>query len=164
VIARFADVPGFEGPGIQRLREHVVVGESDIPARVITQRSVMGFDETVSRLVSTIESAGLRVFDVIDHAAAATDVGLSLPPTTVVVFGSPAAGTPLMVDHPMLALELPLRILISQDEHRVVHLSYLDPRQLASAFGVAAEKASVLAGPARMIEQADLGEPQPARS
>ena len=130
----------------------------DTLATVVTQRSTARFDDTVSRLVAAIEDAGLRVFDVIDHRAAAIDAGLRLQPTTVVVFGSPAAGTPLMVDHPLLALELPLRVLVTEDEEGQVWLSHLDPHHLAVQFGVAADQAAVLGGPAKMIALAGLAQ------
>jgi uncharacterized protein (DUF302 family) len=123
---------------------------------VVTRASGVSFEESVTRLVSTIEGRGLRVFDVIDHAAAAVDAGLSLRPTRVVVFGSPAAGTPLMVDHPVLALELPLRILVWEDDGGQVWLSYLEPQALAEQFGVPAAQAGVLGGPAGIIEAAGL--------
>ena len=123
---------------------------------VVTRTTTATFDDAVARLTAAIESRGLRVFDVIDHEAAATEAGLSLRPTKVLVFGSPAAGTPLMVDHPLLALELPLRILVWQGDDHQVRLSYLDARVLAERFGVAADQAGPLNGPAVMIDLAGL--------
>ncbi len=79
-------------------------GMADEVPGVTTRTSAATFDDTVAKLTAAIEGRGLRVFDVIDHQAAASEVGLSLRPTRVVVFGGPAAGTPLMVDHPLLAL------------------------------------------------------------
>ncbi len=131
-------------------------GPAEVPG-VVIRSSGAAFDDTVTRLISTIEGRGLRVFDVIDHAAAAVEAGLSLRPTRVVVFGSPAAGTPLMVDHPVLALELPLRILVWQDDDGQTWLSYLEPQALAERFGVPAGQAGVLGGPAGIIEAAELG-------
>ena len=76
----------------------------EVASGVVTVRSARPFAETLAAVVDAITARGLHVFDVIDHRAAATDVGLTLRPTCVVVFGSPVAGTPLMVAHPELAL------------------------------------------------------------
>ena len=121
---------------------------------VVTRLSGTTFTDTLARLVAAIEGQGLRVFDVIDHDAAALDVGLDLRPTRVVIFGSPLAGTPLMVDHPLLALELPLRILVWESEDHQVWLSYLEPRALAAQFGVPPDLAGPLTGPSTIIERA----------
>ena len=61
----------------------------------------------------------MSVFTVIDHAEAAKNAGLTMPPTKVIVFGNPKAGTPLMIKHPVLALDLPLRVLVNQDQSGV---------------------------------------------
>jgi uncharacterized protein (DUF302 family) len=129
---------------------------SEEAADVVTRTTAASFDDAVARLIAAIESRGLRVFDVIDHQAAATEAGLSLRPTRVVVFGGPAAGTPLMVAHPLLALELPLRILVWEGDDHQVRLSYLDAQDLGARFGLAAEETGPLAGPARMIDLAEL--------
>jgi uncharacterized protein (DUF302 family) len=123
---------------------------------VVTRPSGATFEDTLSRLVAAIEDQGLRVFDVIDHEAAAFDVGLDLRPTRVVIFGSPLAGTPLMVDHPLLALELPLRVLVWEGDDHQVWLSYLEPRALADRFSVSPDLAGPLAGPSMIIERAAL--------
>jgi uncharacterized protein (DUF302 family) len=116
--------------------------------------SLLPLEETVSRLVSLIEARGLRLFDVIDHQAAAMEVGLALRPTRVLVFGSPAAGTPLMVDQPLLALELPLRILAWEGTDGRVHLSHLTADALVEQFQLDPAKAAALGGPAALIDEA----------
>src|SRR4051812_10903549 len=78
--------------------------------------SPYGFAETLDRLEATLRAKGIDVFAKIDHAAAATGVGLSMPPTVVLVFGSPRGGTPLMLEQPLLALDLPLRVLVREDD------------------------------------------------
>lgn len=70
------------------------------------------FAETLQRLLDVIEAAGMTVFAQIDHNAAAASVGLSMPPTRVLVFGNPKAGTPLMLEAPPFALDLPLKLLV----------------------------------------------------
>lgn len=82
---------------------------------ILTASSERPVGELVEHLVAWIEQRGARVFAVIDHAAAAAAVGLSLPEATVVIFGNPVAGTPIMLAEPLAALELPLRILIWRD-------------------------------------------------
>jgi uncharacterized protein (DUF302 family) len=126
---------------------------------VASRSSPASFDETVHRLIAAIEDRGLRVFDVIDHRAAAAEVGLRLRPTKVVIFGSPAAGTPLMVDHPTLALELPLRILVWQADDGQVTVNHLDPGVLGEQFGIPAEEQAALAGPGAIVTAA-LGPPE----
>ncbi len=74
------------------------------------------FDATLGRLKEAIGRAGLMLFVEIDHAAGARDVGLTMPPTTVLIYGHPKGGTPLMLAAPAVALDLPLRVLVRQRE------------------------------------------------
>ncbi|MDQ8035296.1 MAG: DUF302 domain-containing protein, partial [Bordetella sp.] len=74
------------------------------------------FTDTLKRLRDTFASKGLTVFATVDHQAAARAAGLSMPPTTVLIYGSPKAGTPLMLAAPDFALALPLRVLVREDE------------------------------------------------
>ncbi len=75
-------------------------------------QSAYSFPETLSRLRTTLEGKGLTIFAAIDHRAAAQSVGLDMPPTTVLIYGNPKGGTPLMLAAPDFALELPLRVLV----------------------------------------------------
>lgn len=68
------------------------------------------FDATLDRLVEAISRSGMTLFARIDHAAGALAMGMPMPPTTVLIYGSPAGGTPLMLAAPLAALELPLRV------------------------------------------------------
>jgi uncharacterized protein (DUF302 family) len=110
---------------------------------VVELRSDRGFDETLARLDEALRARGVTVFARIDHAANAAAVGLSMPPATVTVFGRAEAGTPLMVDAPGLALDLPLRILVRQDAHDVV-VAYHDPTAVVARAGLAPERAAGL--------------------
>jgi uncharacterized protein (DUF302 family) len=78
-------------------------------------RSSASFELTVQQLVAAIETAGMTVFARFDHAAAAAQAGLQMPPTTVLVYGNPKAGTPLMLKAPQFALDLPLKVLVRED-------------------------------------------------
>lgn len=79
--------------------------------------SAFGFDDTIARLRSTLESRGFTIFAAIDHCAAAKSVGLDMPPTTVLIYGNPKGGTPLMLAAPDFALELPLRVLVREGKN-----------------------------------------------
>ena len=81
----------------------------------VEKRSPLPFDVTVERLSRAISGAGLHVFAVIDHAQNARNAGLSMPPSTVLIYGKAEGGTPIMLAHPQSALDLPLRVLIRED-------------------------------------------------
>ncbi len=86
------------------------------PLTVVTKRSPRSVDETVARLVSLCDAKGLKVFAVIDHSGEAAANGLELRQTKVVIFGSPLAGTPVMEAVPGVALDLPLKVLVWDDD------------------------------------------------
>jgi uncharacterized protein (DUF302 family) len=111
-------------------------------------RSHSGFIETVERLDSLLWESSIQVFCRIDHSAEASKVGLALPSTLLVIFGSPKAGTPLMLESPSLALDLPQKALITEDEHGAVWVTYNSAQYLrerhhlssgSSAFAALAE-------------------------
>jgi uncharacterized protein (DUF302 family) len=81
---------------------------------IIEQVSSLPFDDTLSRLEAAITRAGMTIFCRIDHAANARDSGLSMPPTTVLIYGSPKGGTPIMLAAPAAALDLPLHVLVRE--------------------------------------------------
>jgi uncharacterized protein (DUF302 family) len=89
----------------------------------------------LSRLLDSIAGRGLAVFAQFDHAAAAREVGMDLAPETVVVFGNPRAGTPLMKSDPRIGLELPLRIVLWETDGETM-IGYNDPRELADVYVV----------------------------
>jgi len=101
----------------------------------VTMASPWTVDETVERLEGVIAAKGLQVFAVFDHSGAAQAAGLELRETKVVVFGSPAAGTPVMQAAPLAALDLPLRVAV-WDEDGDTKLSYLSPDELASRYSL----------------------------
>lgn len=98
--------------------------------------------ETLRRLTRGIERRGITIFAVIDHAGAARDAGLELDDETVVIFGNPRAGTPLMQADARVGIELPLRILLwSRDGG--VRVGYRDPRELADGYDLGAHTAAL---------------------
>ncbi|HTZ93052.1 MAG TPA: DUF302 domain-containing protein [Streptosporangiaceae bacterium] len=112
---------------------------------VITKLSPRPFAETVSRLTELVEAKGMKVFSIIDQRAEALSAGLDLRDTTLVVFGSPAAGTPVMAAAPLSALDLPLKVLIWADDGQV-KVSYVAPDELGSRYGLAPGLVGRLAG------------------
>ena len=96
-----------------------------LPENGIIQRlSAHSVDETVDRLKAILQSKGITLFALVDHSGEAEKVGLHMPPTKLLIFGSPKAGTPLMLAAPSSAIDLPLKILISQDSQGRVWVSY----------------------------------------
>jgi uncharacterized protein (DUF302 family) len=97
---------------------------------VIHLRSPYSFANTLQRLESAITTKGIAIFARIDHSGEAAKVGLTMPPTELLIFGSPKSGTPMMIATPSLALDLPLKALVSQDTEGAVWLSYNSPEYL----------------------------------
>jgi uncharacterized protein (DUF302 family) len=80
--------------------------------------------ETVDKLQAILKSKGVAVFALVDHSGEAEKVGMKMPPTKLLIFGNPKAGTPLMVAAPSAALDLPLKILVAEDSDGKVWISY----------------------------------------
>ena len=112
---------------------------------IVTKLSPRSVDETVARLSEIATARGLKVFAVIDHSGEAAAVGQTLRDTKVVIFGSPAAGTPLMEATPLIALDLPLKVLVWTDAD-TTKLSYLAPAALAARYQLTDELAARVAG------------------
>jgi uncharacterized protein (DUF302 family) len=111
----------------------------------VTKSTTRSVSETVSKLTSLLESKGMKVFAVIDQSAEARTVGLSLRETVLVVFGSPAAGTPVMDAVPLAALDLPLKVLIWDDEGQT-RVSYVAPSVLTARYRLTRDLGQRLAG------------------
>jgi uncharacterized protein (DUF302 family) len=116
--------------------------------------SPYGFAETLDRLEATLRTKGVEVFSRIDHAAAAATVGLSMPPTVVLIFGNPRGGTPLMLEHPLLALDLPLKVLVREDDAGRTWLSCNARDYLAQRYGFAADRAAAISAVPDLIAAA----------
>jgi len=97
---------------------------------IVTLASEHSVSETVSRLEELLKAKGVKIFAVVDHSAEAERAGLTMPNTKLIVFGNPKAGTPLMLAAPTIAIDLPLKILISEDKAGKVWVSYNDPEFL----------------------------------
>jgi uncharacterized protein (DUF302 family) len=101
--------------------------------------SSYSFEETLNRLESALRARGIAEFARIDHSGEAAKVGLKMHPTQVVIFGSPKAGTPLMVAAPTLAIDLPLKALVWEDAGGKVWVSYNTAEYLKQRHGIPAE-------------------------
>jgi uncharacterized protein (DUF302 family) len=93
-------------------------------------------DETVERLKVILQSKGITLFALIDHSGEAAKVGMKMPPTKLLIFGNPKAGTPLMLAAPSIAIDLPLKILVWEDGQGKVWLSYNSPEYLKERHGL----------------------------
>jgi uncharacterized protein (DUF302 family) len=118
---------------------------TDADGGVVTKLSPWSVADTVSRLLAVVAAKGMKVFAVVDHSGEAQGVGLELRDTKLVIFGSPKAGTPVMVAAPLAALDLPLKVLVWADESQT-KVSYTAPRALATRYGLGNELAARLAG------------------
>ena len=96
-------------------------------------------DETVQRLQAAFAEKGLKVFALVDHSGEAEKAGLKMRATKVLIFGSPKAGTPLMVAAPSLAIDLPLKTLVAEDGAGKVSVTYNSPQYLQERHGVPEE-------------------------
>ncbi len=106
---------------------------------IVQVASKYSVDETVTRLESVLAERGVRVFAVVDHSGEAEKVGMKMRPTRLLIFGNPKGGTPLMVAAPSLAIDLPLKALVSEDESGTVWVSYNSPEYLQQRHGVPQE-------------------------
>ena len=118
-------------------RESAMNSGDHAEADLVTLPSAHNVTETIERLKSLLTQKGIELFAHIDHTAGARKAGLSLRPTQVLIFGNPKAGTPLMQSQQTIGLDLPLRVLIWEDEAGKVWLSYRRVADLAQAHHVA---------------------------
>jgi uncharacterized protein (DUF302 family) len=100
-------------------------------------QSRFGPRETMDRLEAEIRAQGMTVFARIDHSAAAAEVGLTLPPTELIIFGNARAGTPLMQSVQTVGIDLPLKALVWEDASGTTWLSYNEPGWIVQRHGVA---------------------------
>ena len=104
-----------------------------------TLRSSLGPKDTMNRLEAEVKAKGMAIFARIDHAAGAAEVGLSLRPTEVLIFGNARGGTPLMQSAQTIGIDLPLKALVWQDVAGNTWVSYNDPAWTARRHGIGAD-------------------------
>jgi uncharacterized protein (DUF302 family) len=103
---------------------------------VVNKPSNHSVEQTVDRLKNILEARGVTLFALIDHGGEAEKAGMKMLPTKLLIFGNPKSGTPLMLASPSIALDLPLKILVWQDNQGTVWLSYNSPEYLMERYGL----------------------------
>jgi uncharacterized protein (DUF302 family) len=98
-------------------------GIVSIPAR-------FSVGDVITRLTAALDARGIRLFAIVDHSGEAEKIGIVMRPTKLVIFGSPKAGSPVMIAAPSSALDLPLKVLIWEDAAGKVWVSYNSPKYL----------------------------------
>ena len=107
--------------------------------RIVNKPSKHSVEQTVEALQNILKSKGVAVFALIDHSGEAEKVGLKMRPTKLLIFGSPKAGTPLMLASPSSAIDLPLKLLVWEDAQAKVWVSYNSPEYLRERHGLPQE-------------------------
>lgn len=125
--------------------EHEGVSRVDDEQPYTTKPSPWSVPETVERLTTLIAARGMELFAAIDQRVAAHGAGLELRETVLLLFGNPAAGTPVMDAVPLAALDLPLKLLVWDDEGHT-RVSYVTPAALAARHDLSPALAAPLAG------------------
>jgi len=103
---------------------------------IIDKPSNHSVEQTIERLKRVLQSNGVNLFAVVDHSGEAEKVGMKMRPTKLLIFGSPKAGTPLMLAAPSIAIDLPLKILVWEDSQGKVWVSYNSPDYLEKRHGL----------------------------
>ncbi len=111
--------------------------KTDVLNGLTSVASSFGPKETMDRLETEIRAQGMAVFARIDHAAGAAEVGLTLRPTELIIFGNARGGTPLMQSEQTVGIDLPLKALVWEDAAGKTWLSYNEPRWIAQRHSVA---------------------------
>ncbi|HEY4051164.1 MAG TPA: DUF302 domain-containing protein [Acidobacteriaceae bacterium] len=113
--------------------------ESSAANGLIAKLSPYSVAETAHKLKEILETKGIKLFALVDHSGEAARTGLSMPPTQVLIFGNPKAGTPVMLASPTSAIDLPLKILIAEDATGRTWVSYNSPEFLRERHGIPEE-------------------------
>jgi len=121
---------------------------------IISKPSTHSVSETLDRLEAVLGGKGITIFVRVDHSGEAAKVGLTMPPTQLLIFGSPKAGTPIMLAAPTAAIDLPLKALAWQDANGRVWLSYNDPSYFGRRYGLTEAQLGPVAAVGTLVEQA----------
>jgi uncharacterized protein (DUF302 family) len=132
--------------------EEVAVVETE--NGIVSRQSQHSVDETVMRLENLLQAKGVTLFALVDHSGEAQKAGMQMPPTKLLIFGNPAGGTPVMLAAPSIAIDLPLKILVSEDSEGAVWLSWNSPEYLQQRHGVPADLVKNIAAAAALAENA----------
>jgi len=103
---------------------------------IITKAANCTVEEAVHKIKSLLVIRGITLFAVIDHSGEAETAGMKMPDTKLVIFGNPKGGTPLMLAFPLVAIDLPLKLLVAQDANGKCSISYNSPQYLKERHGI----------------------------
>jgi len=140
----------------QSPRSTVSAGETTMTADngIVTVPSHQSVDKTVDTLQSMLRDKGIKLFALVDHSGEAKAAGLQMRPTKLLIFGSPKAGTPLMLASPSIAIDLPLKLLVWEDSSGKAWISYNSPAYLQARHGLPQDLVQPLAGVAALANKA----------
>lgn len=99
-----------------------VIADSQ-PQGLITVKSKNSVSKTIEKFENSVKAKGFKVFTRLDHAAAAKEYGLQMPPATIIIFGNPKMGTPVFIKTPTVAIDLPLKAMVWEDSEGEVFFS-----------------------------------------
>lgn len=114
------------------------MSENSVPG-FVSKPSKYSVPETITRLSASLKVKGIAIFALVDHSGEAEKAGLKMRPTQLLIFGNPKGGTPLMLASPSVAIDLPLKALVWQDEAGKVWLSFNSPEYLQQRHGFPAD-------------------------
>ena len=123
------------------------------PLGMVSLPSAHSVEQAVGSLTNILRSKGIKLFALIDHSGEAERVGMKMPPTQLLIFGNPQAGTPLMLASPTSALDLPLKVLIWEDPQGKVWVTYNSPDYLRERHRLPAELVQNIAGIETLAEK-----------
>jgi uncharacterized protein (DUF302 family) len=106
---------------------------------IVTIESHQSVDQTVQKLEGILLAKGVKLFAIIDHSGEAEKAGMPMRPTKLLIFGNPKAGTPLMIASPSIAIDLPMKLLVSEGADGKVRISYNAPTYLQARHGLPAD-------------------------
>ncbi|HKV25738.1 MAG TPA: DUF302 domain-containing protein [Candidatus Acidoferrum sp.] len=121
---------------------------------LIHLNSSFSVEETLDRIQSVLTGRGLKIFCLIDHSGEAEKAGLEMRPTKLILFGSPMAGTPVMIASPTSAIDLPLKALVWQDANKKVFVSFNSPEYLQRRHNVPIELIKNISAAGALLELA----------
>ncbi len=132
----------------------LLAGTAYAGSNVVTKPSRYSVPETIDRIEQAVTAKGMKVFARIDHGGEAKNVGLTMQPTQLLIFGNPKGGTALMVAQPTAAIDLPMKALAWEDAEGKVWLTYNSPELLQERHGLPVELTSKLNMVGALLEQA----------
>lgn len=121
----------------------MTTGQTTAPG-VVTKRSAHNIETTVRRVVRWLDEHDVTIFSIIDHDGEARAVGLTMNSTKLIIFGNPSAGTPIMNAAPLAALDLPLKLLVWNNDDGTTSVSYNTPAYLADRHHLTTESVQAL--------------------